>query len=536
MSDAHPNDLIEQIIDALELPRDHDPASQREAEQLLHHDGIDDTALTDLTMLPFVTIDNADSRDLDQALLIESTDTGQRVRYALADASFYVRPGSALFAEAMARGTSYYTPVSALPMLPVTLSEGLVSLNPQVDRRALVFDMQLADDGQVLGTRILRARIRSRAKLSYERVQAFYDAQDSAKPHALADSDFAESLRQLRVFGERRMQLSRSRDVIEFDRRETEILVIDRQFEIRERTRYRSEKYNEQLSLLVNMEGAALLVSLTGRQQQLQAVFRVHAAPLKRELDTLRTTIDALVDTLGLPDDWRWTPPQSLADYLAALPADAAHRRRVAAIQRQVMMAQRASTYASEPGRHHALGAASYARFSSPMREVVGIFTHKELLEALTEAHDLQHDRASSDGEAEAPDHASDDVLRDAVIASGNLARQRQRQLDKRIEFDVIRRVLDREIESGEAGRYRGTVVGLRSDRLYVAVDRLAIDLKVYRQDMNTQYATTFTIDAIAARPVSGDAPVFHLGDAVELVATAFDRSRQRFVMALYAI
>ncbi|MBX2884294.1 MAG: RNB domain-containing ribonuclease, partial [Granulosicoccus sp.] len=131
-----PDEFITQLLHRLEINTEHSSASMAEVEHLLQNDGLDDPELIDLTHLPFVTIDNPDSRDLDQALLIERHAERYRIRYALADASFYVKPHSALFQEALTRGSSYYTPTVAIPMLPVELSEGLISLNPNVSRRA----------------------------------------------------------------------------------------------------------------------------------------------------------------------------------------------------------------------------------------------------------------------------------------------------------------------------------------------------------------------------------------------------------------
>ena len=130
--------------------------------------GIDDPALTDLSHIPFVTIDGAESRDLDQAMHLSTDATGFRLLYALADGAYYVRPGSALFREALKRGASYYAPGGVVTMLPRSLCEGVISLNPDVDRRALVFDLALDETAGVRETRVYRARVRSRAKLSWD--------------------------------------------------------------------------------------------------------------------------------------------------------------------------------------------------------------------------------------------------------------------------------------------------------------------------------------------------------------------------------
>ena len=111
------------------------PAVESEVEELLKDPGISDPELVDLTALPFVTIDGPGTRDLDQAVHIAKDGDGWMVRYALADPSWCVRPGTALFDEALRRGATYYLPGLAIPMLPRALSEGIVSLNQRADRR-----------------------------------------------------------------------------------------------------------------------------------------------------------------------------------------------------------------------------------------------------------------------------------------------------------------------------------------------------------------------------------------------------------------
>ena len=102
-----PEQLISETLETLDIVVAHDKDCLAETQHWLDNPGLDDPALTDWSSLPFVTIDNPDSRDLDQALLIEQTSSGYRVRYALADAAYYIRPESALFQEALRRGTTF---------------------------------------------------------------------------------------------------------------------------------------------------------------------------------------------------------------------------------------------------------------------------------------------------------------------------------------------------------------------------------------------------------------------------------------------
>ncbi len=526
--------LLNDTLRQYKVDTTHSQAAHDEVAYWQQNNGIHDAELLDWTNEPFVTIDNPDSRDLDQALLIESipanpahhvdqddasVSNGYRCRYALADASYYVKPGSALFKEALARGTSYYLPSRSVPMLPTALSEDLVSLNADVERRALVFDMTLTADGVCTRTEIVRARIKSFAKLSYEGVQRWLDNQ--SKPHDPPIPQESEnSLRLLKQLGLLLIERSEDRDVIQFDRRETQISLTANGFELHERERYNTERYNEQISLLCNMQGALLLESLNRLHPELQPIFRVHDAPLKKRRKALADNLVALNKIKTLDERFQRKPEQSLADFIAGLPNDAESKRLVQAIERQVLMINQASEFRAEPGRHHALGAESYARFSSPMREIVGIYTHKELLEAL--------------GLEPALDSAFDAAIRSDVIEAANTAKQRQKQLGKAIEFAVIDAHLKSDLEHGSDHTHSGTVMGFRSGRIYVAIDDLAVDLKVYVEDLNEQYQTDYIISDVSAEALNVQQPRFVLGDAVSVKVRAFDAERRRFKLDLY--
>jgi len=517
---------IHKILAQFKIQIEHPEQCLDEAAQREHDPGFDDATLEQWQDQAFVTIDNPDSRDLDQALLIERTDSqGYRVRYALADAAYYVPPGSALFEEAIKRGVTYYTPLLAAPMLPPSLSEGLVSLNPKKLRRALVFDISLQEDASVTSVSVVRALITSQAKLSYESVQAYLDADASAQPHEYSKNSWAASLILLRELGEKLIQRALDRDVIPFNRREAQIELTDKGLTLSQRNRVRTEKYNEQISLLCNMQGAEILTGLSQDNADLQAIFRAHDAPLAGRLRALRTLLTEFADTAGLCDQWRWRKDQSLADYVSALPDAKQDRGKVLAIERQILVCNQASEYRSEPGRHHALAASSYARFSSPMREIVGIFTHKELLEAMqitvsnysTNASDIQHDT----------------LLRTSIIDIANRSRQTQKQINKRVEFIALRSVLSADLELDSPPVREGIVMGFKKDRIYVAVESIAADLKVSASDLQEHNKTNYTFTDLAAIPENSDAPHWQLGDAVKVSTLGFDTNKNRFKLGL---
>ena len=126
---------LEALVERHQLRRAFSDSVHEEVAALVASPGLDDRSLVDRRSLPFITIDNEDSRDLDQALCIQRVVSGgYAVFYALADASYYVRPGGALFVEAVRRAASYYLPGFSVPMLPRALCEGIVGEK----RRALL--------------------------------------------------------------------------------------------------------------------------------------------------------------------------------------------------------------------------------------------------------------------------------------------------------------------------------------------------------------------------------------------------------------
>lgn len=519
---ATPNTALHQVLVVLQkmhIDPAHPEACYQEAEQWMQAPGLDDAELQDLEHLPFVTIDNPDSRDLDQALYLERLAQGSRVLYALADAAYYVRPGSALFSEALARGVTFYAPGFAAPMLPPELSEGLVSLNPDVSRRALVFDISLDNNGETCSAAVYQARIRSRAKLSYQGVQAWLDQLDDSATHEWDGSDYVSSLGLLPEIGELRIALARERNVVEHNRREAQMCIDSddlNSFSLNMRDRNDVERYNEQISLLCNIVGAEMLHSY-GSDAEMQAVFRVHLPPLEERLNVLKKALDTLCEAHELSNHWRWDGEQPLADYLEALPCEQPRLRQ--AIGRQIMLINHASEFSAESGPHHALGVDGYARFSSPMREIAGIFTHKELLEA--------------QGVLAPQPVAEDEKLREQVITVANQAKRTQRKLEKTFQLQIVEQFLhdDLDLPQQERPIREATVMGMRGTRIYIAVDGFALDLKLYASDLEQHWQCKYSVTDTAATPDKAAAPVLTIGALARVRTGSWDSSRSRFIL-----
>lgn len=484
-----------------------------------------DPALEDLGALPFVTIDGPHSRDLDQALLVERDGDGYLLHYALADAAHFVARGSALFETALARGASFYFPGFAIPMLPRPLSEGLISLNPDGPRRALVFRVWLDSSGEVTRSEVARGIIRSRAKLAWRQVQTLYDEPAASD---LGATEFAPSLGALAALGEILLDRAESRDLIRYHREEVDVSldVGGLSFVVERAVRARVELYNEQISLLVNGIGARMLREHP--DPGVEPIYRIHPAPDEERLSQLRSTIARIVSLHRLDDRFLWREGSSLARYIASLPAPddetvpPSIRRVARTLERQAIVTNFRSQYVTEPGEHFGVGLDPYGRFTAPMREIVGVFLHGETIEAFGLA-----------GADRAP--ARDPDLRERVVSSGNRSREVQRSIADAANRLVIDRVLraDLELPVDQRPERTATVMGITGGKVHVSLDSPPLDLKLYLRELGKVLGGTwltpgpFGVTLLDERGQS----VFSVGDPITLRTIELDRSTDRWVL-----
>ena len=513
---------LQDIATALQLSVEFPPEVLAETEAWLKNPSIDDPSLVDRTALPFVTIDNAHSKDLDQAVFVQREDDGYLVAYAIADASFYVRYGSALFAEAMKRGASYYFPGFSVPMLPRPLSEGLVSLNPDGPRRALLFLHHLDAHGELKDTKLERARVRSRAKLSFSDVQKLVDDRERSP---LKGAEFEESQLLLREVGRKRIALAAKKGLVRYRREEVSIQLDGEglQFAVMEAVRDEVELWNEQISLMCNAEGGRLLREFPN--PAVQPIYRVQDGPDPERLKGLAALTRFVAKRHSLPEEpWIWNQETTpLAKYLERLPHAAPgtkEDRLVAALTRQSVMVNLRSEYSTEPGKHVGVGAEPYARFSAPMREMVGVFLHKEAMELITGEH---------------PPVEEDEVLRAEVVKVANRSRGTQRKVQDLSNEVVMNRLFTPELSKPRAQRTRfvGTVMGLTSNKVHVRFDTPPLDVKLYLFDLAPYFKGAWLEPAeegAILRAKGTETPLLRLGQAITVILAKRDEKTRRWI------
>jgi len=321
----------------------------------------------DLRDVVFATVDPVGSTDLDQAMaLSRRPDGGWHVDYAIADVPAFLVPGGPVDTEARRRGQTLYAPDRRTPLHPEVLSEDAASLLPDADRPAFVWRLDLAPDGAVTDVDLVRAVVRSRARLDYGQVQSAADAHpwDAASGtfHPLPDDEVAALAVLLREIGTARQGLERARGGASLPLPEQEVVAEDGRYRVVLRPALPSEDWNAQLSLMTGMAAAGLM--LRGGV----GLLRTLPAPEQHAVDRYRRQVRAL----GVP----WPAHEAYGDFLRRLdrsvPAHLAGMHEAGALFRGAGYTPFDGT--EPPVRIHAAVAAPYAHVTAPLRRLVDRF------------------------------------------------------------------------------------------------------------------------------------------------------------------
>ena len=334
------------IRSELNIPGDFPPDVETEAERAVREVTLPDR---DETGVPFVTVDPVGSMDLDQALYLERTGDGYRVRYAIADVPAFVVPGGVLDAETHRRAETVYAPDERTPLHPPVIGEGAGSLLPGELRPAFVWDIGLDARGEVSASSLYRARVRSRERLDYVGVQ-----------RAVDDGTADDVLMLLKEIGEKRIALESARGGASLPMPEQEVtLDEDGCFRLGFRPPVRAEDWNAQLSLLTGMVAARMMIDAK------VGILRTMAPPDEGSVARFRRQARAIgVD---------WPHDERYGDFIRRL--DLADPRQLALVHEAASLFRGAS-YTPFDGEVpaqpvHAAVAAPYAHVTAPLRRLV---------------------------------------------------------------------------------------------------------------------------------------------------------------------
>ena len=365
---ADPGMEIEIALRKHELPFEFSTAALGEAEVLPDALTSSDAAgRKDLRALPLLTIDGETARDFDDAVFAEKKDGGWRLVVAIADVSHYVRPAMALDGEARERGNSVYFPRRVIPMLPEKLSNGLCSLNPDVDRLAMVCDMVIDQSGVITDYQFYEAIFRSHARLTYDQVWNWLSG--AAQPESDVHRRLQPQLQALYALFKVLSEARDKRGAIDFESIETMMLFNEQGKIERIVPVHRNDAHRviEECMLAANVCASGFL------QANRQAcLYRIHEGPTPEKLEALRNFLKEFAIGLGGGDD------PTASDYAELL--DSIKTRPDAQLLQTVMLRSlRQAQYSPDNVGHFGLSYEHYTHFTSPIRRYPDLLVHRSI-------------------------------------------------------------------------------------------------------------------------------------------------------------
>lgn len=455
----------------------------------------------DLRDLPLVTIDGADARDFDDAVYCQKTAKGWRLLVAIADVSAYVEPGTALDDEAYNRATSVYFPDRVVPMLPEVLSNGLCSLNPQVDRLCMVAELYFDASGKMFRSRFFEGLMHSHARLTYDQVGAMLMDGDPelCEQHAELLPHLHELYNLYKVLHAARAE----RGAIDFDTTETRFRFDDRGkvAEVVPLVRHDAHKVIEECMLAANVAAARLLL-----RKKMPALYRVHETPSNEKLSDLSEFLKELGLSLG---GGKKPTAKDYADLLEKVKG----RVDFHVIQVVLLRSMMQAVYQHENIGHFGLAFPAYAHFTSPIRRYPDLMVHRAIKHTLLSdkpdgfGFSIQ-DLARMGEHCSALERRADDASRDSADAL-------------KCEF-MLDKVGD---------NFSGVIASVNSFGLFVELDEIFITGLVHITALDKDY---FHFDPIGHR-LSGErtGKVYRLGDKIRIRVAAVNMDDRKLDFVL---
>ena len=320
----------------------------------------------DLRNLPLVTIDGEDARDFDDAVYCTIEDNKYHLYVAIADVSYYVRTGSAIDAEALERTTSVYFPYFVVPMLPEELSNGICSLNPNVDRLCMVCDMIISKTGKIESYDFYPAVMNSHARLTYTEVHTMITEGKAIYPEHEQCLPWIDNL--YKVY-QALSKASDNRGVFKFESTEVHFL-FDEHWKVKGMEPDETTEANqliEECMIAANVCAATFV-----KENGFQTLYRIHDVPSEEKLDRLRAILS--LHGIDLPNGYEPTPQdfRKVSDQVSKLP-EGVHQ----VIALQLLRSMSKAQYSPDNIGHFGLALQNYSHFTSPIRRYPDLQIHR---------------------------------------------------------------------------------------------------------------------------------------------------------------
>ena len=445
----------------------------------------------DLRRTPLVTIDGEDSKDFDDAVFCERRGRDWRLVVAIADVDAYVTPESALDEEAARRGTSVYFPGRVVPMLPEKLSNGLCSLNPDVDRLCLACEMRIDEHGEIRRTRFFEAVMRSHARLTYTEVaRILLDGDREARERR---GDLVPHLEALHGLFDVLQRARQRRGAIDFDTTETEIRFGDdgRIASIEPSERNDAHRIIEECMIAANVATARFL-----QRHKLPALYRVHAGPEADRVEELRTFLAERGLRLGGGDE-----PQP--DHFAHVLRQAQGRPDSYLIQTVLLRSMQRAVYQPDCSGHFGLALDEYAHFTSPIRRYPDLLVHRAIRHRLRGGKPRNYDYGHED-----------------MVRFGDHCSMAERRADEATRD--VEAVLKCEYMEDRVGEeFDGLITGVTSFGLFVCLDETYAEGLAHVTSLPRDYYDFDPVGHCLTGERSGR--VYRLGDPLRVRVTRVD-------------
>ena len=451
----------------------------------------------DLTDVPLVTIDGEDARDFDDAVYCEPAKVGRgkgwRLLVAIADVSHYVETGSAIDVDAYERATSVYFPRRVIPMLPEKLSNGLCSLNPDVERLCMVCDMLVTAKGEVHAYQFYPAVMFSHARFTYTEVAAILA--NTRGPEALKRKARVNDLLNLHDVYKALLSSRAVRGAVDFETTETQI-VCDESGQIEKivpRVRNEAHRLIEEAMLAANVCSADFI-----QQGKHPGLFRVHEGPTPEKKDILRNYLKALGLGFGLSDD----PKPGEFQHIAQATKD---RPDAQQIHTMLLRSMQQAIYTPINSGHFGLAYEAYTHFTSPIRRYPDLLVHRVIKAILArqkyqlpslplpgEAHAklakrLQKNKAGTQVESDAPRVKMSYAEQQAWEAAGLHCSANERRADE-ASRDVEAWLKCKYMREHLGEEYSGVVTSATSFGIFVTLDAMYVEGLVHITELGGEY------------------------------------------------
>ncbi len=463
----------------------------------------------DLRDLPLMTIDGEDARDFDDAVFCEKKrGGGWRLWVAIADVSYYVRPPTALDTEARNRGTSVYFPSQVVPMLPEVLSNGLCSLNPQVDRLCMVCEMTISAKGRLTSYTFYEAVMSSHARLTYNKVWHILQGDQELREQYSPLVKHIEELHNLYKV----LDVSRAeRGGISFESEEAKFIFnAERRIERIEQTqRNDAHKLIEECMILANISAARFV-----EKESEPALFRIHDKPTEEAITSFRTVLAEL--GLELPGGNK-PEPRDYAELLTSIADRPDHEM----LQTMLLRSMKQAVYDPENRGHFGLALQSYAHFTSPIRRYPDLSLHRAIKYLL--AKDEGHQGNSTDTGGW---HYS----MEEMLQLGQHCSMTERRAD-----EATREVSDWlkcDFMQDQVGNvFPGVIASVTGFGFFVRLSDLFIDGLVHVSSLDNDY---YRFDQVGQRLIGeSGGQTYRLGDRVEVRVEAVNMDERKIDFSL---